>query len=99
MRRIVVIFLGLGWICQFGSADAEPADFQAGFGAADITPPLGAFGKKGDSPPKSRGQSPFFPNALKDKPVFLAGFGKNRKATGVHDTLMARAVVLRQGKK
>jgi hypothetical protein len=28
------------------------------------------------------------------KPVYIAGFGKNRKATGVHDPLMARAVVL-----
>ena len=30
--------------------------------------------------------------------VYLAGFGKDRKATGVHDPLMARAVVLRHGK-
>jgi hypothetical protein len=36
--------------------------------------------------------------AVKDKTVFMAGFGHNRKATGVHDPLMARAVVLRQGK-
>lgn len=28
------------------------------------------------------------------KPVYLAGFGKNRKATGVHDPIMARAIVL-----
>ena len=28
------------------------------------------------------------------KPVYLAGFGQRRKATGVHDPLMARAVVL-----
>jgi hypothetical protein len=33
------------------------------------------------------------------KPVWLAGFGKNRKATKVHDPLMARAVVLAEGKK
>lgn len=33
-----------------------------------------------------------------DKPVWLAGFGKGRKATGVHDPLLARAVVLRSGK-
>jgi hypothetical protein len=32
--------------------------------------------------------------ALGKKPVYMAGFGKNRKATGVHDPLMARAVVL-----
>src|SRR5947209_8532433 len=31
------------------------------------------------------------------KPVFLAGFGHDRRATGVHDPLTARAVVLRHG--
>jgi DNA-binding beta-propeller fold protein YncE len=34
---------------------------------------------------------------LGDRPVYLAGFGQNRKATGVHDPLGARAVVLRHG--
>jgi hypothetical protein len=29
------------------------------------------------------------------KPVYMAGFGQNRKATKVHDPLLARAVVLR----
>lgn len=33
----------------------------------------------------------------KKKPVYLAGFGENRKATGIHDPLMARAVVLSDG--
>jgi hypothetical protein len=32
---------------------------------------------------------------LGGNPVFLAGFGHNRRATGVHDPIMARAVVLR----
>ena len=36
---------------------------------------------------------------LGSKPVYLAGFGQNRKATGVHDPLMARAVVLQDGKR
>ncbi|HZT81236.1 MAG TPA: hypothetical protein VFA26_13485 [Gemmataceae bacterium] len=36
---------------------------------------------------------------LGDKPVFLAGFGHNRKATRVHDPLKARAVVLKHGGK
>jgi hypothetical protein len=31
------------------------------------------------------------------KPVYLAGFGTNRKATKVHDPIMARAVVLADG--
>jgi hypothetical protein len=35
---------------------------------------------------------------LDGNPVYLAGFGKNRKATGVHDPLMARAVVLQADK-
>ena len=30
-------------------------------------------------------------------PVYMAGFGQNRKATGVHDPLMVRAVVLGDG--
>jgi hypothetical protein len=32
------------------------------------------------------------------KPVYVAGFGHNRKATGVLDPLLARAVVLKHGK-
>lgn len=31
--------------------------------------------------------------SLQGKPVYIAGFGHNRKATAVHDPLMARAVV------
>lgn len=42
------------------------------------------------------GQADITPD-LKEKPVYLAGFGKNRKATGVHDPIMARAVVLGHG--
>ncbi len=34
---------------------------------------------------------------LGKKPVYLAGFGKNRKATDIHDPLYARAVVLAHG--
>ncbi len=34
---------------------------------------------------------------LGDKPVYMAGFGQNRKATKVHDPIMARAVVLKHG--
>jgi hypothetical protein len=35
----------------------------------------------------------------KGKPVYLAGFGTNRRATGVNDPLMARTVVLAHGKE
>src|SRR5260370_29487297 len=34
---------------------------------------------------------------LGDKPVYMAGFGQDRRATKIHDPLMARAVVLRHG--
>ena len=32
-----------------------------------------------------------------DKPVYMAGFGQNRKATAIHDRLKARAVVFKHG--
>ncbi|MBN1665871.1 MAG: neutral/alkaline non-lysosomal ceramidase N-terminal domain-containing protein [Anaerolineales bacterium] len=32
-----------------------------------------------------------------ERPVYLAGFGQNRRATGVHDPLYARALALQQG--
>lgn len=34
-----------------------------------------------------------------DRPVYLAGFGQNRKATGVLDPLYARAVVFKDGER
>jgi hypothetical protein len=34
-----------------------------------------------------------------DKPVFLAGFGNNRRATTVHDDLYARALAIQDGEK
>jgi hypothetical protein len=36
---------------------------------------------------------------LGEQPVYMAGFGNNRKATKVHDPLMARAVVLKADKQ
>src|SRR5947209_16848424 len=42
------------------------------------------------------GETDITPN-LSGKPVYLAGFGHNRKATRIHDPLKARAVVLRHG--
>ena len=43
------------------------------------------------------GQVDITPEITKDRPVFLAGYGQNRRATGVHDPLYARAVVLQIG--
>ncbi len=39
------------------------------------------------------------PKLSEDKPIFIAGFSHNRKATKVHDPIMARAVVLSDGKQ
>jgi hypothetical protein len=36
---------------------------------------------------------------LGDRPVYMAGFGQNRKATKVNDPLFARVVVFKDGKK
>jgi hypothetical protein len=36
---------------------------------------------------------------LGDKPVHMAGFGQNRKATAIHDPLKARVVVLKHGER
>ncbi len=43
------------------------------------------------------GEADVTPTVGGDKPVYMAGFGHNRKATGVHDHLKARAVVLKSG--
>src|SRR4051794_19626668 len=66
----------------------EPAALAAGCGSAP--PPAGlevGFGEA-DITPK-----------IGDKPVYIAGFGQNRKATKAHDPLFARAVVFKDAKK
>jgi hypothetical protein len=40
------------------------------------------------------GEADITPDLKGEKAVYLAGYGQNRRATGVHDPLMARAVVL-----
>ncbi|MGC3968522.1 MAG: hypothetical protein QM775_14425 [Pirellulales bacterium] len=37
------------------------------------------------------------PELRDDRPVWVAGYGPGRRATGVHDPLMARAIVLADG--
>jgi hypothetical protein len=60
-----------------------------------LTVPFAAF--QGDAPPADLrvgfSSADVTPDIAK-RPVYLAGFGKNRKATKVHDPIMARAVVL-----
>jgi hypothetical protein len=45
------------------------------------------------------GEADITPKVGGDRPVFVAGFGHDRKATGVHDPLLARAVVTQDGSK
>lgn len=63
-----------------------PLALGAAFGADESLPLRVGFGVSDITPD------------VKSKPVYMAGFGKNRKATGVHDPLKARAVVLAHGK-
>lgn len=43
------------------------------------------------------GETDITPSLESGRPVWLAGYGMGRRATGVHDPLRARAVVLRDG--
>lgn len=45
------------------------------------------------------GEVDITPALSADRPVYLAGYGQNRKATAVHDPIMARAVVMHDGKQ
>jgi hypothetical protein len=45
------------------------------------------------------GEADITPKIDGDKPVFIAGYGMNRRATGVHDPIFARCVVLASGKQ
>ena len=45
------------------------------------------------------GETDVTPAINAKRPVYLAGFGKDRQATKVHDPLMARAIVLEHDKK
>jgi hypothetical protein len=45
------------------------------------------------------GEADITPKVGGKTPVYLAGFGNNRQATGVHDNLYARCIVLRHGKQ
>jgi hypothetical protein len=64
--------------------------------AAWLVPPPGE--SDGGEPPLEAGfgEADVSPR-LGGRPVYMAGFGHDRKATGVHDPLMARAAVLGHG--
>src|SRR5262249_59198615 len=78
-----------------GGASAGRAAFASrGSAGGSVCPPAVA----ADPPLRvGFGEADITPKVGGDKPVYLAGFGQNRKATGVHDPLKARAVVLKHG--
>jgi hypothetical protein len=43
------------------------------------------------------GETDVTPDVSGPQPVYMAGFGQNRKATGVYDPVKARAIVLKDG--
>ncbi len=45
------------------------------------------------------GQTDITPDVNGKTPVYIAGYGQNRRATGVHDPLYARAIVVSDGTK
>ena len=54
-------------------------------------------GRDGQAVEVGFGKADITPDVNGEHPVWIAGYGHNRKATGVHDPLYARAVVLRDG--
>jgi hypothetical protein len=59
---------------------------------------IGTVHAQGDALRVGFGETNVTPDPAK-KPVWLAGFGKSRQATKIHDPLMARAVVFEHDKK
>jgi len=57
----------------------------------------GAAGRADEPLQAGFGEADITPLVGGDKPVYMAGFGHDRKATGVHDRLKARVVVLKHG--
>lgn len=55
---------------------------------------------RGDEPLRvGFGERDITPELREDRPVWIAGYGHGRRATGVHDPLLARCVVLRHGER
>ncbi len=66
----------------------------AGFSLAPLSAVLA-----GDALSAGFGSADITPDVMGKTPVYVAGYGQNRRATGVHDPLYARAIVLDDGQK
>lgn len=60
---------------------------------------IGAPAPAGESIQVGFGHADITPEVDGPRPVWIAGYGMGRRATGVHDSLFARAVVLNDGQK
>lgn len=70
--------------------------FVGGCAVLQVLAAVPASGEQAASPPVLAGAAVVDITPAQD-PIYLAGFGPNRTATGVHDQVYARALVLRQG--
>jgi hypothetical protein len=88
MRSCLLV---LGCVLAFPGLAAASGSLRAGTCKRDITPISPAL----QSAYEAAFGVPGVPNHT--DPIFLAGFGDNRRATGYHDRLWARGVVLERG--
>jgi hypothetical protein len=87
-RNFAIVALALVFLLSAGSAAAKNGNLQVGTCMSDITP---------ISPGLATAyEAQFGPPAVANHtdPIFLAGFGNDRRATGYNDRLWARAIVL-----
>jgi hypothetical protein len=82
--KALILFCSLG---LFFSVSSVPLWLALPAAGQANTPFLAGFAEVDITPP------------LGEKPAYLAGFGQNRKATKVHDPIMARAAVLKNGRQ
>jgi hypothetical protein len=85
MRRSLVLLLGLVGLTLIGLGLLPPRTRSLAAAPAGLEAGFA--------------EADITPTPTPDKPVYLAGFGSNRKATGVHDPLRAMVVVLSDGKR
>src|SRR5262245_45891478 len=93
-------------ICRVGRANARPTIaphiWNIAVGLALLASPYAASTLNAEDAPLLAGfaEADITPKVGdKDKPVYIAGFGQNRKATAVHGPLKVRAIVLQQGER
>ncbi|WP_133300555.1 hypothetical protein [Seongchinamella sediminis] len=85
LRRMLLLLLACGW---FNTASAAPGDLSVGVCKQEITPVSASLAQAyrdrfGEAMPVNHSD-----------PIYMAGFGNGRQATGYNDRLWARGVVI-----